>query len=79
MSREAFEAELIALIHKHHATGRVALSWVNNDGIEVPTDIAKCFARSIRAAALEEAEQAMLHRGWTDSAAAIRQLAKETE
>ena len=39
------DEEILRAVHKACGTGRVALSWINNDGKEAPTDVAKCFAR----------------------------------
>ena len=47
---EKLELGLVAVVHAIGATGRVALTFVNNKGVEAPTDVAKRFA----AAVLEE-------------------------
>lgn len=46
---EPTDEQIIAVVHKACGLGRVSLTHINNDGEEVPTDVARCFARAIAA------------------------------
>jgi hypothetical protein len=50
------DEQIIAAVHKACGLGRVSLTHINNDGEEVPTDVARCFARAIAASIAKEGE-----------------------
>ncbi|HJV75397.1 MAG TPA: hypothetical protein VJ654_14315 [Noviherbaspirillum sp.] len=45
-AKQLSDSELVSAVHSASGTGRVALTWMNNDGAEVPTDVCKRFARA---------------------------------
>ncbi len=40
---------IVKAVHAVRGAGRIALTCINNDGIEVPTDVARCFVREVSA------------------------------
>jgi len=45
---------IVQAVHKAHAMGRVSLTWVDKDGKEMPTDIARCFVKATLSPAQQE-------------------------
>lgn len=50
------DEHIVSAVHDAGATGRISLTHMNNDGVEVPTYVAKHFVRLLSAAQGKESE-----------------------
>lgn len=57
------DSEILEAVKAACGTGKVSLTWINNDGIEKPTDVARCFARALSRTAPGVAEDLELSTG----------------